>query len=95
MAWLVLVPGALFGMLMLFGLVAGEVGDLEPFFLVFGLNLVFMVIPPIGVLLRKRWGFYLGVVANGLLLLCFPIGTIIGAFTMKAFLDSKEAFGVR
>lgn len=94
MAWLVLVPGVLFGFLMLCWLVAGEVEELVPFLLVFGLNVAIMIIPPIGVLLRRRWGFYLGIIANGLLLLFFPIGTILGGFTMKAFLDSREAFGV-
>jgi len=73
----------------------GELPDDSIFVLLLVLFAGIFIVPPIGVLLRKPWGFYLGIVVNGVLILSFPFGTVFGIITMKAFLNSKDAFGVR
>lgn len=56
-------------------------------------SLLYSVIA-IGMLKRTKWGFYCGLALSSLLLLAFPIGTILGLLTIKAFADGKTAFGV-
>jgi hypothetical protein len=50
---------------------------------------------PIGVLMRTWWGYYGGLVLSTVMLLGFPIGTVLGVMTMKAYADGKLAFNVR
>jgi len=56
-------------------------------------GLLYTIIP-IGMLKRKKWGFYGGLALSALSLLGFPLGTILGIITIKAFADAKSAFGV-
>jgi hypothetical protein len=64
-------------------------GIIEVFF-----GTIYTIIP-IGVLLRTRWGYYGGLVLSAVMLLGFPIGTVLGVMTMKAYADGKLAFDVR
>jgi len=57
------------------------------------LGTLFTVIP-VGILLRSKWSFYGGIMLCTLLLILFPIGTVLGVITIKAFGDCKQAFGV-
>ena len=59
------------------------------------LYLVAFVGIPIAVLMRLKIGFYLGLMVSVPLLVFFPIGTVLGFLTCKAFFDSREAFGIR
>lgn len=54
---------------------------------------LFTVIP-LGVLLRKRWGYYGGRGLSALMMLGFPLGTILGLMSMKAYADSRHHFGL-
>lgn len=56
-------------------------------------SLLYTVIP-IGMLRRKKWGFYGGLAFSALFLLFIPIGTVLGFITIKALADAKSAFGV-
>ncbi|HEY8961814.1 MAG TPA: hypothetical protein VIM57_06365 [Luteolibacter sp.] len=56
--------------------------------------LIYIVIP-IGIFRRAKWSFYAGLALTSLLLLGFPIGTVLGLFVIKAFAEAKLAFGVR
>lgn len=60
-----------------------------------GFFALMFLIPPVGVLLKQKWGFYLALVANIPLLLAFPIGSVIGFITIRALLESKDVFGIR
>ena len=72
-----------------------EMEDLAFRMMVYGgfFSLLYTVIP-IGVLRKKKWAYYAGLSLSSLLLLGFPLGTILGVITIKAFADGKSAFGV-
>lgn len=49
----------------------------------------------IGVFLRTRWGYYGGLILSAFMVLAFPIGTILGVITIKAYVECKYVFNVR
>jgi hypothetical protein len=51
------------------------------------------VVAFIGIVLRTSWGRILGVIVSALSLLSLPIGTIVGAFGLFAFLGAPQLFG--
>ena len=53
---------------------------------------VLMIIIPFGVFFRKRWGFYSSFAFSCISLIFVPLGTIIGALTIKALVDCKNLF---
>lgn len=94
MAWLNLSIGGLGVFQTFFG--ANKLSEMEhQLWLLMGLFYLMFVVTPIAVLMRTKAGFYLGLVATIPLFLGFPIGTILAAITYKAFMDSRETFGVR
>jgi hypothetical protein len=72
-----------------------ELDDMAFRMMIYGgfFSLLYTVIP-IGVLRKKKWAYHAGLALSSLLLLGFPIGTILGVITIKAFSDAKSAFGV-
>ena len=56
---------------------------------------VFFMMIPFGVFLRKKWGFYGSLILSVLTMLQLPLGTIIGAITIKALFDCKSLFHVK
>ncbi len=48
----------------------------------------------IGILMKKRFGYYTAFVLSFLMCFTFPIGTILGIITFRELLRSRQAFGL-
>ncbi|MCG3199255.1 MAG: hypothetical protein GHCLOJNM_03765 [bacterium] len=75
------------------GIGAGTVLSVIGFFLVLysALLALFLAVAGYGLLQRKRWARVLGIVAGALSLIHFPLGTLLGIYTLWALLKEETA----
>jgi hypothetical protein len=93
-AWLNLAVGGILVFSTIFG--PNKLSEMDhKLWLLLGLFYLMFVVTPIAVLMRTKAGFYLGLVATIPVFFAFPLGTIFAVITYKAFMDAREAFGVR
>ncbi|MGJ8697088.1 MAG: hypothetical protein ACSHYF_12275 [Verrucomicrobiaceae bacterium] len=53
-----------------------------------------LFVVPVGIFARALWAYYATMLLSMVMMLLFPIGTVLGYFTIKALFGSKEDFGV-
>lgn len=75
------------------GIGAGTVLSVIGFFLVLysALLSLFLAVAGFGLLQRKRWARVLGIVAGALSLVHFPLGTVLGIYTLWVLLKEETA----